>query len=696
MKPSSNTPPILGGIVRRTERGTRIATALLGALLTCLVGFLALFRTGDSLSLLSYDLPFIVHRAGGANDIRIVYLNELDKQFLDRKPQSLLLDRLGEAGAKMVLYDIIFDLPSADPLLDIAFADSIRRFRGVDADGNPIPGMPRRQVFLACGRKTFQTTGMAGEQLIPPTDVLLDAADDFGLVAVDDESYRIRKLPTGSRDEPALVWKAAQAAGAPLEEERRMDSRWINYAGPPPDPKRPSSSMPIQSCSADSLLDGEIAPTFLRDKIVVIGGEPGIIGEALGKDLFETPFHRFQLFGKIPLMSGVEVQANALANLLQGNWLLRSTARADFLLVSMIGLLIGGFLASIRPVAGIIASVVLMAVTAVAGVFTVHFSNFWFPWTVIAFLQVPVALVWGIASQSYIDYFFRIKLGEEQKAIRAAFAKYLSPQMLDRLTEEGFHTNLGGQKIQAAMMFTDLENFTDMCERISDPERIVETLNGYFERTTSSIFQDDGVIIKFIGDAIFAAWGTPLPDPDAATKAVRAAWNLFENDKLVVDGQSLGTRIGLNFGEVVAGNIGSSQRVDFTLIGDAVNLAARLEGVNRMLGTHILMSEQLKILIDDQFRTRRVGKLKVKGRREVVVVHELLGPVRHKSEPEWIGAYHHALDLLESGNSEDALVAFHAVEALRGQGGDGPSKFFINHIESGDILPDGTVELNEK
>jgi adenylate cyclase len=684
------------GIIRRTERGTRIATALLGAIFTCLVGFFALFRMGDSMVLLSYDLPFIVHRAGGADDVRIVYLNELDKQFLDRKPQALLLDRLGEAGAKMVVYDIIFDLPSENPELDKTFAESIRRFRGVDADGNPVPGAPRRQVFLACGRKVFQTTGMAGEQLIPPTDLLMDAADDFGLVAVDDDTYRIRKLPTGSRDEPALVWKAAQAAGAGLEEDSRMDGRWINYAGPPPDPNRPRAAMPIQSCGADSLLAGEISPAFFRDKIVVIGGEPGIVGEALGVDLFETPFHRFQIFGKIPLMSGVEVQANALANLLQGNWLIRSTPRFDLNLVLAAGLLIGIFLSSIRPVMGLLSSVILISAATIAGVFSMHFAHFWFPWTVVAFLQVPTAMVWGIASQSYIDRFFRIKIGEEQKAIRAAFAKYLSPQMLDRLTTEGFSTNLGGEKVHAAMMFTDLEAFTDMCERVKDPQVIVETLNSYFERTTGSIFDDDGVIIKFIGDAIFAAWGAPIPDPDAPLKAVRAAWKLYESDKLMVDGMELRTRIGIHYGEVVAGNVGSSRRVDYTLIGDAVNLASRLEGINKMFDTSILMSDAVSSRLKGEFRTRRVGKFRVKGRKEVVEAYELLGPVRQEHEPEWITRYHQAIAALEANDPGKAVELFAAVIAERGPRGDGPSRFFIERLEAGESMRDGIFEMKEK
>jgi adenylate cyclase len=692
----SAIPKSAGLFIRRTERGTRIATAMLGALLTLAAGLVALLRIGDPLVSLSYDLPFIVHRAGGADDIRIVYLNELDKQFLNRGPQALLLDRLGEAGARMVVYDIIFDLPSTNPEIDKAFAESIRRFRGVDAAGNPIPGAPRRQVLLACGRKVFQTTGMAGEQLVPPTDLLLDAADDFGLVAVDDDTFRIRKLPTGSRDESSLVWKAAQHAGSKLDENRRMDIRWMNYAGPPQDPKRPGTTAPIQSCGADSLLRGGADPWFFRNKIVVIGGEPGIVGEALGKDLFETPFHRFQIAGKVPLMSGVEVQANALANLLQHNWLVRSTPRFDLYLIVAAGLLIGAGLAILRPLTAIVSSLLLVAATVMAGVFSMHFADFWFPWSVTAFIQLPVALVWGIASQSYLDRFFRIKLSEEQQAIRAAFSKYLSPQMLERLTAEGFNTNLGGEKVHAAMMFTDLENFTDMCERVGNPQRIVETLNGYFERTTGSIFDDDGVIIKFIGDAIFAAWGAPLADPDAPVKAVRAAWKLYQSDKLMVDGRELRTRIGLHYGEVVAGNIGSTRRVDYTLIGDAVNLTSRLEGINKLFDTSILMSDAIHAHLDGEFRTRRVGKFRVKGRKEVVVVHELLGPAHQEQEPQWITEYHEALAALDANDVETAIELFTAVNLHREPRGDGPSQFFIEHLKAGGLILGGIFEMKEK
>ena len=669
---------------------------MVGAVLTILAGHAAFSRLGESLVSLSYDLPFIFHRAGTSDDLRIVYIDQLSGDLLDRRSQARILRVLGESGAKAVIYDIIFDQVSGDPSIDREFADEMRKFRGVDAAGNPIPGAPRRQIMLACGRRNFNTTGMAGEQLIPPIDPLLEAADDFGLVAWDDDAYMIRKLSAGSKDEASLIWKAAVALGTNLDESRRMEPRWINFMGPPSGPGNQSGHVPIPSCTAGNLLLGGVHPSFFRDKVVMIGGEPGIVGEALGNDLFSTPFHRFRIGGKLPLMSGVEMQANGLANFLQGNWLNKSSPDSDRHLILAAGILLGAGLTLLRPVRAIAAAVVGVIASGLLGCLAMHYSNFWFPWSVVAFAQVPVALVWGIASHSYLERFFRIRISAEQAAIREAFAKYLSPQMLDRLTAEGFHTDLGGEKIQAAMMFTDLEAFTDMCERIGDPQRIVETLNGYFQRTTGSIFDHDGVIIKYIGDAIFAAWGAPLADPDAANKSAHAAWKLFESDKFVVDGESLKTRIGLHFGEVVAGNIGSDRRVDYTLIGDSVNLASRLEGLNKLFDTSILMSDAIHARLDGGFRSRRVGRFRVKGRKEAVVVYELLGPARQDREPEWIGEYHLALAALDRNQPQTALEHFSAANARRGPGGDGPSRFFMERIQVGEPIHSGVVEIKEK
>ncbi len=688
-------PPPLPDKPLRLERRIRLLTITVGALLTIAAGWLALMRAGGSLVTLSYDLPFLFHSAGGTDNLRIVYLDEFEGDFLDRKGQAALLDQLGKAGARAVLYDVIFDRKLEDPKVDEAFAAALRRFRGVDDKGQPLPDRAQRTVLLASGRKSIDQAGVVGEQLIMPGKQLLAAADDFGVVPIlPDESYTVREMHAGTSDEPSIGWKMALALGAKLEDARRLDPRWINYAGPPRHPEDKESVPAIRTCTARNVESAE--PGYFRDKIVIVGGLPGIVGAAAGEDLFATPYHRFDRRGTLPLMSGVEIQANILSNLLRGNWLRRSSHTFDVALVVIAGLLAGVGHARVRPLRGLVAALACAVIVTLSGALTVHYGNIWFPWCVVAFLQIPVAFVWGMASHFYVEQFFRRKLTAEQRHLRAAFARYLSPQMLDRLTTEGFRMKVGGEKVMAAMMFTDIESFTEMCQRVRDPQRIVETLNDYFRRTTGHIFDHDGIIIKFIGDAIFAAWGAPISDTQAPLKAARAAWKLSQSDQLMVDGDELKTRIGVHFGEVVAGNIGTDLHVDYTLIGDAVNLASRLEGLNKVLDTHILVSSTVAASLGAEFRTRRVGKFRVKGRSEISEVHELLGPALQEEEPEWVAAYHHALAALEAGDHPAARKLFESTIATRGRYGDGPSRFFLDCLSKGDALPGGVVEMKEK
>jgi len=681
---------------KRTERNIRLLAALVGIALTVTAGYLALNRMGGSLRSLSYDIPFLFTKHDMADDVRIVYLGDLDGKALDRKNQAALLDKLGEAGARAVVYDVIFDQPSEDPGIDRMFAAAMLRFRGVDENWQPIPGAPQRSVFLACGRKSFEQTGAIVEQLIPPTDELLAAADDFGLVAlVCDESYVVRELNMGTPDEPSVTWKAAVSLGAKLGESERLSKKWINYAGPPRRPDDKRSTPAIHSLDAKHLFEGEV-PTMFRDKVVVVGGLPGIVGAEVGLDLFSTPYKRFDRRGILPLMSGVEIQANVLVNLMRGNWLTRSGEKFDLWMVLVAGCIAGFGFTCLRPLRGLVAALLCVAILIAVGVATVQQANFWFPWSVVAFLQIPVALGWGTASRFYIERFFRVKLSTEQKYLKEAFEKYLSPQMLEKLTEDGFQMKFGGEKVMAAMMFTDLEAFTNMCERVGDPEKIVEVLSDYFERTTEHIFAHDGVVIKFIGDAIFAAWGAPILDPLAPVKAARAAWHLSRNDELVVEGVNIRTRIGVHYGEVVAGNIGSRKRVDYTMIGDAVNLSARLEGLNKRFGTRILISEEVRSHFGGEFFTRKIGNFKVKGRKDPTVVHELLGPVADVEEPAWLAVYAEGFAALERDDFTGARALFEKTDAMRGGEGDGPSRFYLGLLDKGALIEAGVYEMTEK
>ncbi len=680
----------------RVEQNVRLVAVVTGIILAVAAGYLALSRMGGSLRYLSYDLPFLAYPDKTADEVRLVYLDKLDGAHLDRSQQAALLDKLGEAGARAVVYDLIFDQPSEDPAVDEAFAAAMLRFRGVDENWDPIEGSPRRHVFLACGRESYEQAGVLVERLIPPNDQLIGAADDFGIVAlVSGKNHMVRELVTGTRDEPSLTWKAAEVLGGKLKEEERLQpKRWLNYAGPPRRPGKANQAPAIVSLGASEVMGG--VPSLLRDKIVVVGAKPGITGEELGLDLFSTPFHRLDARGDLPLMSGVEIQANGLINLLRQNWLVRSSSRFDTFLVVLSGVLAGFFFAWLRPLRAMIVALLCVGALVAAGILVMTQSNMWFPWSVVAFLQIPVALGWGSGSRYYIERFFRVKLGKEQQQLKDAFEKYLSPQMLDKLSEDGFKMKFGGEKVEAAMMFTDLESFTNMCERVGDAERIVEALSDYFERTTGHIFDHDGVVIKFIGDAIFAAWGAPILDPLAPLKAARGAWHLSQDDSLVVEGVNLKTRIGVHFGEVVAGNIGSRKRVDYTMIGDAVNLAARLEGLNKMFGTRILISEDVESRLGGEFHTRKLGRFRVKGRKEPTAVFELVGPVAEIDEPKWGEVYAKGVAALEGDDFEEARQCFEEVDGMRGSDGDGPSRFFLHLLERGEPIHQGVYDMTEK
>ncbi len=690
--PSRPVPPSTGKPKARkalvTERRTRWLTALLAVILAALAGLVCLQRAGQSAVTLSYDLPFLVHRPGGTGAACIVYLDQADGGRLDRSIQAPLLDVLREAGAIAVVYDLIFDEPWPDPSVDTAFAEAIRKFRA----GGGV-------VMLAAGREARQISGAAYERLIPPHDLLLDAADDFGIVPlVHDDRFIVRELSTGTRDEPSLAWKMAFRMGANLKESERLDPRWINYAGPPPHPARPDDAPSILSIPASSVLGGPegVNPALFRGKIVVVGGSPGVIGPKLGEDLFSTPFHRYDRRGNLALMSGVEIQANLLLNLLNGNWLTRSSERSDLILVLAVALAAGLFLSRMRPLAGLGFTLLGTLGFLSAGILSMHYAGFWFPWTVAAFVQLPVAFVGGTMTNYYVERVRRVRLDADQKRLREAFSRYVSPKMLERLSEKGFHLDPGGDKTLAAMMFTDIESFSTVCERVGDPLHIVENLNDYFQRTTDKIFEHDGSVIKFIGDAIFAAWGVPFDDDEAVVKAVRAAWQLHLNATLRMDGEALRTRVGLHFGEVVAGNIGSTKHIDYTLIGDAVNVASRLEQLNKDLGTTILMSEDVAHLVGHEFCTRRLGQFRVKGRRDVTGVHELLGPRSNTVLPDWAELYEQALTAFEEGEKADAKRLFEETLRARIDGNDGPSTFFLEAIAKAEGREEGVVEMGER
>ena len=662
----------------------------------------------DPLQALSFDLPFVARDrfgsiAGAArptNEVVMLYADEESARQLQQAPglpwsrstHARLLDVLTRDGARAVVFDFVFDGESPDdPVFAAALARNGNAYLGATITTNSDAPLTPEDA------ERFLQVGIATEQLSKRNRVLYAAARGWGLLTFRpvDGDYGVRRLFVGKPREgldpwPSITWRAAQQLGAKLPEEpdTRFGRRWVNYYGP---------ARQIESISYYRALtaDGGVPPGYFKDKVVFVGARSQLANSSKKLlDEFSTPWSRFRGRAYTP---GAEIHATIFLNLLHHDWLERVSLSTEKWAVVLLGLALGA-LRWLRPW-----SAVTVAALAAAGIFLVSCllqwrANLWWNWSVPVFLQIPFATGLAIASRYYLEE-------RRKRKLRSAFGFYLSPELADEIAERNFTLAPGGEKVVATMVFTDLEGFTTLSEKLGDSARLGQVLTEYFTRTTDEILAEKGTVIKFIGDAVFAAWGAPLPQPDHAERAVRAAWRLAQVSQMDVPiGQPDGTtqtvrvrtRIGIHTGEALAGNLGSARRFDYTLIGDAVNFAARLEGANKYAGTSILVSDDTARLVEGKFLLRRLGSFKVKGKNRAVVVHELLGE-DPSARPPWLDRFDLALAAWARGDLAAARSEFQATVKMR-EGKDGPSEFYLARVGEMVVSPawNGDVLLEDK
>jgi adenylate cyclase len=348
----------------------------------------------------------------------------------------------------------------------------------------------------------------------------------------------------------------------------------------------------------------------------------------------------------------------------------------------------------VRPFLALVCTLIgSFAIAAIAFWFVWH-QHVWFDWMVPAVIQMPLGVAWSIGAQYLLE-------SRRRKELRRAFGFYLSPQMADKIADSDFDLKPGGKAAEVTVIFTDLENFTTISENL-DPAETAEILTSYFGQTTKCILENKGTIIKYIGDAVFAAWGAPIEDPKHAMTAVETACDLRCLSELVVRGKTLRTRVGIHSGKVLAGNLGSSYRFDYTMIGDPVNFASRLESLNKYLHTQVLISDAVRQQLDaDRFIIRRLGEFRVAGKTHSVIIHELLCRCDAEAgERKWIEVFENGLDRFRQGEFETARNDMDRTRELRG-GSDGPSEFYLRKISALEQNGHrenwtGIVELSEK
>jgi adenylate cyclase len=334
----------------------------------------------------------------------------------------------------------------------------------------------------------------------------------------------------------------------------------------------------------------------LEDKIVLIG--PGLL------DNRPTPIHAAG--------SGFELHAAALSNLLAGDFIRVMPPWLQWLLVLLAIAALNGLLFRIKSIYWQVLAAAAVILLALAGNFTLF--KFGFNQD---FLPLFLGLVLTTANDVY-DRYRRERL--KKKFIQNAFKNYLSDSLLAEIMKNPQGLNLGGEKKLVTIFFSDLAGFTTLSENLP-PEGVVNILNTYLERMTTVIMANGGFVNKFEGDAIMAFWGAPLASDDQAIHAMQAALRCQEellelNREFVVQSlPALGMRIGINSGEVIVGNIGSQKRFEYTVIGDAVNLASRLEGINKQYRTAIICGSLAGRMAEGQIVLRRLDRVRVKGKK---------------------------------------------------------------------------------
>lgn len=683
------SPALLSRAIRLRNRPAAWIGGLIGVLLTVMTGVVLIWPGGGPFARLSYDLPFTFER-GIPSELVMVYIDGAVKRNLgqptdpplDRRFHAKLLQRLSDAGAKLVLYDLLLDQPAADEKADEEFARAIRE--------------SGRVVLVADYKKEWQGDNYF-QVAIPPIPALNQAAAAVGLARIapdpgagsqsftneDLKGGFIRKFDPGMDDFPSASWAAARFLGAPVtkNDNNRQAPRWLHYYCAPGE---------FRAVNFDTALSGdEEMRKFFHDKIVVVGVRDN------PDDTFRTPYSRFGsgLVFNGPTAPGAAIQAVSLLNLLRGDWLTRLGLGQELAIVIVWGILTSILLMLLRPWYAIGAAVLMVALLTFASILLPTQKHIWFAWAIPVMTQTPVALIWGVGYQYVVE-------ARRRRHIRRAFALYLSPYMADRIADRDFDLSLGGKEVEATVMFTDLAGFTTMSEPLS-PTEVSRMLTSYFTRTSKAIKDMNGTLIKYLGDGVMAGWGAPEPDPQHAEHTVLAALTIIRAGREQQNGPPLRTRVGINTGIFLAGNLGSEDRFDYTLFGDATNFASRLEGLNKYLGTDILISEATFRQLKDGIQTRALGRFIVLGTSKPAAVYEVLGRTpEFQPPPAWFETFARGLEHFVKRELDAAEKMFQQTIELRG-GKDGPSHFYLQRIERERLKPDtnvwdGTVRLQEK
>ncbi len=679
-------------------RGKLITVLIVSLLAVALAFALGRIPGGELLALKAGDLQRRLLADPQRADRRIVLI-EVDQASLDHFerdniaypwPRSLynpLLEYCARGGAAAVLFDVLFNnLSPWGEETDTEFA------RGIRSNG---------RVYLAATSSSAESSGALLEQRLsikvegappaqlrrttvsPPLPEIRAAAAGIGSVTLQpDADGAVRRLPVGAlyqgRLVPALAFAPFIAGGeaasfapgrvrlggltVPLDDQGRL---LVRYHGQRRDYRRYSAAAVITAALAAT--EGRmpaIPAAVFRGAYVMVGSTaPGLL------DLKPTP-----LAATAP---GFEVHVAVVDNILNGDFLRQAPLVVAAGLALVAAYLVAAAVIALPVVAG--AGAVAVVVGASLATLAAAYRAGWFidPWTV--GLSILLAVI-GAAVRRYTTE------GRDKRFIAGAFARYVSPQVVRQIIANPALLALGGERREMTLFFSDLQGFTSISESMN-PQELVAFLNEYTTLMAAVVTGPgiDGTVDKYIGDAVMAFWGAPLAQPDHARRGLLAALACQERlrpfcDALVArGGPRLVTRIGLNSGACIVGNMGSRDRFDYTAIGDTVNQASRL---NKVYGTLIIASESSWQAAPGVAFGRLLDRVRVKGKVEPVAIYEVMAPAGSETEAQraLATAYAEAQAAYQEQQWERTITLVEAI--LRAVPGDGPSQVLIERARA--------------
>lgn len=599
-----------------------------------------------------------------------------------REVYGPLLDYLKRNGAKAVVFDVLYTEPSAYGVADDealgAAAGRFGNFVGAVFLGKQTDqavkwpeGVPANPISIegwpGLAKRTAESELISPGAAFPVPEVATNAAWLANVREVPDGDGVFRRaMPFRIFDGQVLPslgfagWLAGQAekpvaarikgdrlvAGdrrIPLDAGGRMILRFRGKSGTH---ETFTAAAVIQS--ELRLLEGGEPPirdgSVFKDAYVVFGfSAPGL------KDLRPSP-----MGGDYP---GPEIYATMLDNLLAGDFLRDAPVPLVWLWVLGLALAAGVVSASAKSgwQSGL-AALVLIPLPTLAGLAA------WQAGVVLPAAGASAGVVMALLGGAVVNFVLE---GRQKMFIKGAFKHYLSAEVIEQIMRDPNSLKLGGERRELTIYFSDLQGFSTISEKLG-PEDLTKLLNDYLSDMTDIILEEGGTLDKYEGDAIIAFWNAPLHQPDHAVRAVRASVRCqrklaerraeFEQRT----GAVLKMRIGLNTGAVVVGNMGSSNRFDYTVLGDAANLASRLEGANKALGTYLMIAESTWSQTAGAFPGRELGQLRVVGRKTPVRVYEATG-LEGEAPGEAEVKFEAALAQAKAGRWADAAEAFTAL-----------------------------------